>query len=230
MPAYNTSAFAPSPVLMVGGQPVFLFGGLNDRVSPTRFQVDHVAISSNVATITGTITSGVIPAVGSLITVQGTTTDSGAANVSAVAISGVSISASTGVGTISYAATGSNQASTADSGAALVPTPITQEALVNGSSVPAASAENDPSEDDQRSYFAQVFFGPLPTTATVTLQASLVDIDSAYQTLGTVATVVSGAVTQNSASFANGNYRFVRFNVSGVTGGSSPTIAAALLG
>jgi hypothetical protein len=230
MPSYQISAFKSSPVLMVGGQNVWLFGGFNDAVSPTKMSISQVAVASNVVTLTVQVTSGVIPAVGSLISVQGTTTDSGVANVSAVAITAVSISASTGAGTVSYAATGSNQSATADSGIALVPTPITLEALANGSSAPAASAENDPSENDERSYMAQAFFGSLPTTATVTLQASLIDQDSAYQNVGTVATVVGGSVTQNSMVFANANFRFLRFNVSGVTGGSSPTIAAALLG
>ena len=165
---------------------------------------------------------------GSLVSVQGTTTDSGAANVSSVALTAVSINASTGAGTVSYAATASNQSATADSGFALVPQPITFDTLANGSSKQAASAENDPSENDERSYFAQVFFGTIPTACTVSLQASLVDQDSAYQTVGTVATVSGGTVSQNAATFSDMNYRFLRFNVSGLSG--TGTIAAALMG
>jgi hypothetical protein len=230
MPAYNTSAFAPSPVLMVGGQPVFLFGGLNDRVSPTTVQITNVSLTSNVATISGYVTSGVAPSVGGLVSIQGTVTASGSFNVSAATITGATFSATTGIGTFTFALTHADVASTADAGKALVPTAVTYEALANGSSAPAASAENDPSTNDERSYFAQVFFGSLPTTATVTLQAALVDNDADYETVGTIATVTGGTVTQSAMVYANANFRFLRANVSGVTGGSSPTIAVALLG
>jgi hypothetical protein len=230
MSSYVTSGFGPSPKLMVGGQPVFLFGGLNDRVSPTTVQITNVSLTSNVATISGYVTSGVAPSVGGLVSIQGTVTASGSFNVSAATITGATFSATTGIGTFTFALTHADVASTADAGKALVPTAVTYEALANGSSAPAASAENDPSTNDERSYFAQVFFGSLPTAATVTLQAALVDNDADYATVGTVATVSAGAVTLSSAQFANGNYRFVRFNVSGVTGGTSPTFAAALLG
>lgn len=228
MTAYNVSPFGPPPVLMVGGRTEWLYGNQSDSVSPTQFAISQVAIASNVATITGTVTAGTVPAVGSKISVQGTQTDSGAANVTNVAITAVSISATTGIGTISYAATGSNQSATADSGLALVPQPITFDTLAAGSSKQAASAENDPSDNDERSYFAQVFFGTIPTACTVSLQGSLVDQDSAYQTLGTVATVAAGAVTLSSASFANVNLKFLRFNVSALTG--TGTIAAAVMG
>jgi len=228
MPAYNVSPFGPPPVLMVGGRTEWLYGNQSDIISPTQFTITQVAVASNVATITGTVTSGNIPAVGSLISVRGTQTDSGAANVTNAAITAVTINATTGAGTISYAATGSNQTATADSGVALVNQPITFDTLVAGSSKQAASAENDPSESDERSYMVQVFFGTLPTAATVTLQASLVDQDSAYQTVADVATVVGGTATLNAAVYANANFKFLRFNVSGLTG--SGTIAAAIMG
>lgn len=229
MPPYVSGPFGPSPTLLVSDRPEFLYGGFADTVAPTKFQITQVAIASNVATITGTVTAGTIPTVGSLISVQGTQTDSGAANVTNVAISAVSISASTGQGTISYAATGSNQSATADSGLAIVPQQITYDSLVAGSSKSAATPNNDPQTDGARTFQAQVFFGSLPTTATVTLQASAVDQNSAYQTLGTVATVAGGVVTLSEAQFQLTMSRFLRFNVSGVTGGSSPTIAACLL-
>jgi hypothetical protein len=129
---------------------------------------------------------------------------------------------------VTFALTNANIASVADAGIALVPVAQTFDTLANGSSIAAASAENDPSTSDERSYMAQVFFGTVPTAATVTLQASLIDLDSAYQTVATVATVAGGVATLNSAVFANANFRFLRFNVSGLSG--TGTIAAALLG
>lgn len=228
MTAYNTSPFGPPPVLMVGGRTEWLYGNQDDRTSPTEIQISSVAITSNVATVVGTVVSGKAPVVGSLVSIQGTTTGSGEFNVTNVALASATTNATTGVTTITFALTGSNVSTTADSGFALVATPITYDTLANGSSKQAASAENDPSTSDERAYFAQVFFGSIPTTATVTLQGSLMDQDSAYQTLGTVATVVGGAVTLNAANFSNANYKFLRFNVSGLTG--SGTIAAALMG
>lgn len=228
MPAYNKSPFGPPPVLMVGGRTEFLYGAWSDTVSPTQITISSVAIASNVATVVGTIVSGNIPTVGSLVSVEGTASDSGAANVTNVALASVTANQTTGAITITYAATGTNQTTTADSGFALVPQPITYDTLVAGSSKQAASAENDPSTSDERAYFAQVFFGTIPTACTVSLQASLVDQDADYQTVGTVATVAAGAVTLSGASFANANYKFLRFNVSGLTG--TGTIAAALMG
>lgn len=228
MTAYNNSPFAPTPVLMVGGRTQFLYGGFDDRTSPTKIQVSSVAIASNVATVVGTIVSGNIPTVGSPVYVQGTASDSGAANVNNVALASVTANQTTGLITITYAATGSNQSTTADAGFALVPLPITYDTLANGSSKQAASAENDPSTSDERAYFAQVFFGTIPTACTVTLQGSLVDQDSAYQNLGTVATVAAGAVTLSSAVYSNMNLKFLRFNVSALSG--TGTIAAAVMG
>lgn len=230
MTAYNTSPFGPPPVLMVGGRTEFLYGGQSDTVSPTQIRITSVAITSDVATVVGTIVSGNAPVVGSLVSIEGTTSNSGVFNVTNVALASVTATLLTGAVTITFPLTNANVSTTTDHGFAVVPTPITYDSLVAGSSKQAASAENDPSENDERSYFAQVFFGSLPTTATVTLQASLVDQDSAYQTVGTVATVVGGAVTQSAATFSSMNYKFLRFNVSGVTGGTSPTIAAALMG
>jgi len=230
MTAYNKNPYpiGPPPVLMIGGRTEWLYGNQLDNVSSTSFAITLLAVAANVVTITGTLLSGNIPAVGALISVQGTQTDSGAANVTNAVISAVSISALTGQGTISYAATATNQSATADSGVAIVPAPITYDTLVNGSSRQAASAENDPSTNDERSYFVQVFFGTLPTACVVTIQGSLVDTDSAYQNIGTVVTVAGSAATVNNTTFPNLNLKFVRLNVSGLSG--SGTIAAALMG
>lgn len=228
MPAYNVSPFGPPPVLMVGGRTEFLYGGYNDAISSTQIAISSVAITSNVATVIGTIVKGNAPAVGSLVSIQGTTSNSGAFNVTNVALTGVTATLLTGAVTITFALTHADVATTTDHGFAVVPTPITYDALAAGSSKQAASAENDPSESDERSYMVQVFFGTLPTAVTVTLQASLVDQDSAYQTVATVATVTGGVATLNAAVYANANFKFLRFNVSGLSG--TGTIAAAIMG
>lgn len=228
MTAYNTSPFGPPPVLMVGGRTEFLYGGFADTISATQIQVASVAITSNVATVLGTVISGNAPAVGNLVSIQGTKTSAGLFNVTNVTLASVSVNATTGAATITFPLTNANVGTTADAGFAVVPQPITYDTLANGSSKAAASAENDPSTNDERAYMVQVFFGTLPTAATVTLQASLVDQDSAYQTVATVATVVGSTATLNAAVYANANFKFLRFNVSGLSG--TGTIAAALMG
>jgi hypothetical protein len=228
MPAYNVTPFGPPPVLMVGGRSEFLYGTQPDNVSPTEIAISSVAITANVATVVGTIISGNAPAVGNLVSIQGTKTNGGAFNVSNVALSSVTSNLTTGVITITFPLVGPTVGTTADNGFALFPAPLTYDTLVAGSSKQAASAENDPSTNDERAYFAQVFFGTIPTACTVMLQGSLVDQDSAYQNLATVATVTGGAVTLNAATYANLNLKFLRFNVSGLTG--TGTIAAAIMG
>lgn len=228
MTAYNTSPFGPPPVLMVGGRTEFLYGGFADTISSTLIAVSSVAITSNVATVIGTIVSGNAPAVGSLVSIQGTKTSSGLFNVTNIALASVTATLTTGAITITFPLTNANVGTTTDTGFAVVPQPLTFDTLAAGSSKAAASAENDPSTNDERAYMVQVFFGTLPTACTVTLQASLVDQDSAYQTVATVATVTGGTATLNAAVYANANFKFLRFNVSGLTG--TGTIAAALMG
>jgi hypothetical protein len=213
---------------MVGGRTEFLYGGFADTVSPTQISINSVAITANVATVIGTVISGNMPAVGSFVSIQGTKTSAGVFNVTNVALATVIPVPLTGAIFITFPLVNANIGTTTDAGFAIVPQPITFDTLANGSSRQAASAENDPSESDERSYMVQVFFGTLPTAATVTLQASLVDQDSAYQTVATVATVTGSVATLNAAVYANANFKFLRFNVSGLSG--TGTIAAALIG
>lgn len=132
MPAFDGTGFSHTPQLSPG-QPCFSIGASNDKQAMGKFLVDHVALTSNVATLTGTIVEGNIPLVGQLISVQGTATGSGEFNVSNVAISAVSITASTGKGTISYALTASNVGSTADQGIALIQPGDTSENIAHAS-------------------------------------------------------------------------------------------------
>ena len=134
MTAYNTSPFGPSPVLMVGGRTEFLYGGFSDTTSPTYIAVSSVANSGTVATVVGTIVSGNAPTVGSLVSIQGTKTNSGEFNVTNVALASVTTNATTGVTTITFPLTGTVVTTTTDSGFAVVPTPLTFDTLVAGSS------------------------------------------------------------------------------------------------
>ena len=102
MPAYIVSPLDGIPPMLLPGIPGYFFGSLPS--GPTaRMLVTSVTIAGDVATLGVEMVEGNIPAVGSLISVRGTQTASGAANVSNVALSAVSINAQTGVGTVSFA-------------------------------------------------------------------------------------------------------------------------------
>lgn len=127
MPNYSASPFAPLPLSPEPQIPVFVFGGFNDRTQPTKMGVSNVALTTNVATLTVQIYEGNIPAVGSLITVTGTVSTAGLFNVTNVALTGVTINATTGAGTVTFALTHANVASAADAGIAIVLQPWTYE-------------------------------------------------------------------------------------------------------
>jgi hypothetical protein len=127
MPNYNNSPFAPLPQVALPGIPVFAFGSFNDRAAPTKMGISQVALTANVATLTVQLYEGNIPAVGSLITVQGTVSAGGAFNVVNVALTGVTINATSGAGTVTFALTHANVGATADSGFAIVPQPLVGE-------------------------------------------------------------------------------------------------------
>lgn len=224
MPSYDASPFANPVQTLSEGMPAYLFGSYNQDVSPTRFQISQVQIASNVATLTGTVLQGNIPAVGSLISVRGTATGAGEFNVTNQAITAVSITASTGVGTIQFALTGSNVGPVADGGVAIIPQPEVGETLAAGASIPATLAYNDPTTTGSRTVKAQVTFPTAPTTVTVTVESATVNVDSQFITLGTV---VNAANAGNILAVTIDNGKFYRFRVSSLTG--SGTIVAKLL-
>lgn len=138
MPAYSNNPLQ-AIALALPGTPVYVWGSFNDRVSPTKMTVSNVALASNVATLTVQVIEGNVPVAGQLVTVSGTQTSSGAFNVTAVAIASVSINATTGAGTITFALTHANVSSTPDSGLAVAPQLVVPEAVTtNENSVPVA--------------------------------------------------------------------------------------------
>jgi hypothetical protein len=138
MPAYSNNPLQ-AIALALPGIPTYVWGSLNDRVSPTKMTVSNVALTTNVATLTVQVIEGNVPVAGQLVTVRGTQTSSGVFNVTAVAIASATINATTGAGTITYALTNANVGSIADSGLAVAPQAITFEAVVtNENSVAVA--------------------------------------------------------------------------------------------
>lgn len=226
------------------GFPAYLFGGLGTPspygagliLAPTRFLITQVQLTTNVATITGQVIEGNIPTVpaanqpSSLISIRQTSSNGGLFNVSGVAISAVTINASTGIGTISFPLTNANIGATADAGIAVINQPETAEALVNGASVSCTLPVQDPKTDSARTVSVVISFPSLPTTATVDLQGAILDIDSEYSKLGNVATVTGGAISAGPlAEFQLNQVRFYRLNVSNVSGGTNPSIVGKIL-
>ena len=228
MPAYQEGPF-PQRVALVPGVIAWSWGSFNTHDPGTRMQVTSVAISSNVATLAVKILEGYVPAVGQLVSVQGTqTATSGGGsnfNVTNVALSAVSINSTTGIGTISFALTSSNITTTTDSGLAIAVPAVTQEALAgsasNGQQFAVSSA--DLSSDGQRgiTWFTQI--SGSPASVTFLLQGADRDADAYYTTIDT-----STAVAGESRTLANVNFPFYRIVQSG-SGGSSPTVAAGML-
>jgi hypothetical protein len=230
MPLYSTSAFAPLPEVAIPGKPVYFYGALNTDTDDTYLRVTNVALASNVATVTGTIYRGNIPAVGSLISIQGTKTSSGLFNVSGVALTAVSVAAATGVGTFTFALTGSDVSATADAGMGIVPIAETAETAADGTSVAIYVPSNELRDLGEKSITVATTFPSLPTAATVTLYAAINNNPDEYTSMGVVATVAAGAQTVGPLiTFTTPAGRFFRLVASAVSGGTNPTMIAKMV-
>jgi hypothetical protein len=226
MPPYDPTPFANNnPVLMlIPGNPAYAYGSKNTLRPIGRLAVTSVAIASNVATVGVKQIEGNIPAVGDLITVTDTTTDSGAANVNNIALTAVSINATTGIGTITYPATGTNQATTADVGMAFAQVPEVGETLVVGKSR-AMAIQNTKGQGYGISW---AYTCPsAPSTIAIQLEGAINENDAEYAIIGTSQTTTSGynEITATVPELVN----FVRLHVTATTGGSSPTLVGKIL-
>lgn len=231
MPAYQTTPFKAMPKLLVAGTPEYLFGSYNDKTGPTLgFVISDSAVTTT-GTVTFQITSGNIPVVGAKITVVGTANASGNFNVTNGTILTVTTTNS-GVCTVTYAITSSTvAANTADNGQVSIPQVETGETLANGASIPASMPYNNVNANLNQALTAVATFPSLPTAAVITLQQAVFDIDAEYANIATVATVSGGVVTASGSQITVDPTlgRFFRFNVTGVSGGTAPTVAAKLL-
>jgi hypothetical protein len=227
MTVYNSPLLRPQ--LVQKGVAAYLFGSLNMLRGETKGYVTQDAIAANVATVTVSINQGPIPSVGDLITIWATSNSSGAFNVVRAVITGVSITATTGQGTITFALTASNQAATADAGAFLIEVAEVGETLTNNTFSTACMIQA-PQGDSQFTITTAISFPSSPTAATVSLQAAVRDVAAEYTTIGTAAVLAASAFTAGPvASFALQRANFYRFAITGVSGGTSPTIIAKVL-
>ena len=222
MPLYNSPAIPPQ--LLQKGVPAYLLGGLNMLRGDATGTVADTALAANVATITVQLNQGATPLVGDFITVWGTTQQAGLFNATRAVITAVSITPATGAGTISFALTGSNQSTTADTGQWRMEIGETSEAITNNS-FSAPVLVQAPEGDSQFTLPFAVRFPTLPTGCTVSLQAAVRDIASEYVTILTCAVVAASAQTMGpfgQATLQRGY--FYRFAVTGL-GGTGTIIA-----
>ena len=229
MPAYNSPLLRPQ--LVQKGVAAYVFGSLNALQGDTRGYVTQTALASNVGTVTVSINFGPIPKVNDIITIWGTAQQSGLFNVTRALITAVSITATTGQGTITFALTGSNQSATADAGAFLTePGEISETLAANASQSCLIQA---PSGDSQFTVPIAVTFpgGVLPTALTTTLQVALRDVDAEYTNTTTAVTVAATAYTAGpvvQATLQRGY--FYRLKNSGLTAGSATGIIGKIGG
>lgn len=197
-------------------------GAATTAVSPSTgsgLTVTTTVTTSGTGTVTVSINEGPAPLVGDLLTVWGTASQSGAFNVTRALITAVSINASTGSGTISFALAGTNQSTTADPGAFLCEVGETYETLAAGKS--QAVLVQAPQGDSQFTIPMAVTFQTFPTDVTVTLQKAIRDIDGEYTNTTAAVTVAASVYTAGpvvEATLERGY--FYRALVSGLTLGS----------
>ncbi len=224
MPLYNKTGFGPTPKQLVPRETSYLFGSWDYKSSPTKFQITNIALTTNVVTLTGYVREGKIPIAGNLISVSGTQGGSAALNaVNSVAITTVTIDATTGVGTIVFPFTSANIVSVADAGIANIPVAEVGETVVlNNASAPVTvDAYQQAGAELGRTVTGVCSFTTLPTSATVVLQGALLDIDSEYFLLGTtglIGTVAGSALTVNTGAFTLVNVNFIRAKVTALSG------------
>ena len=230
MPTYNSPLVKPQ--LVQKGVPAYLFGNLNMLQGNTKGRVTNVALTSNVVTISLTIFEGPQPKVGDLITIWGTASTSGLFNVTRAILTAVTITGSTGAGTVTFALTHADVVSVANTGAFLVETGESSEALTNNSYSTAAVVQA-PQGDSQFTLPMAVTFpgGVLPTAVTVTLQVALRDIDAEYTNTTTAVTVAATAYTAGPVVQATLQRGYCyRVAVTGLTVGSATGLTVKLGG
>lgn len=201
-----------------------------------RFIVTQSAVATNVVTLTGAVVEGNIPSIGDLIYVYATLNNAGGLNeVTGIAITGVSINQTTGVGTITYPLTTANLAPTADVGYAILTISEVAEASVPNQAYRAFSVPIlNPPNGANRSFTINVSYPSAPGAIKFGLQAAMRNVDSEYIEIIKDETAAgtysdSGAPGSASSQLWPGMWRFVRYKDTGSSGGSTPTVIAKIM-
>ena len=242
---YQTTPFKPAPQLLVPGAPSYVFGSFNDKTGPTLGIVLNDSGNGSTSTVIFQILSGNIPSVDSLITIVGTSNNSGnynATNATVLSVTQVN-SPDDGVYAITFSGSG-NSAKANDYGQVYIGQREVGEALTGtGATVPVMAGAAGPNSNG-KSLSVTVKL-PASTTAnpsnltgvTVVIQGANMDLDSEYNTIGTIGTGLAAGTTTDwqsgqgdtatgtlaAGSVLSPNFRFYRLNFTAVAG-SGPAI------
>lgn len=238
MSQYIQSPFKPVPQLAVAGTPSYLLGSWNDKTGPTLGNIQSNSGATTTGTIVFSIVSGNVPVVGALLSAVGQA-NSANFNVTNAPILTVTCTAA-GICTVTVTISSTTQASTPDGGQVIIQQPEVGE-TVSGStyaSVPLAIPFNNPEMQEGKSITARL---ALPNSGSLSgivavLQGSDIDLDSAYVTIHTFASVTAAntsetwqsgsdvivpptmTTTPNPGGVNIINYRFFRFKFTSITG------------
>lgn len=224
MPPYITDPNTPRRTLLEG-IPGYSVGSFALGQAPTRFYVTTVAVAANVVTLGVKQIEGNIPAVGSLITVRGTVVGTAAVNVTNVALASVTITPATGVGTVTYAATAANLATTPDGGQATVTVPEIGETNAVQKWQQLGIPYTNPELVSGRTVTWSWSTPSAPTTIALQLEGAINDVDSEYTIIGTSQTTLSGTIIGNVPL----GVRFLRVNETAFTGGPGTLVSKILI-
>jgi hypothetical protein len=228
-PTFNIKSLLPGVPRYSAGSKLY---------GPTvRFAITASAVATNVVTLTGAIIEGNIPSVGDVIYVKGTSRNSGQLNQGVgELITGVSINAATGVGTISYSQSTANLAPGADSGAASITISDVAETLIPSTAYEAFAIPRLTGQlGANPSITIWVTFPSAPDSIKWSLQVAERNIDAEYVDLlkdetagGTFSDSALPAASTNAGEFWPGAFNFVRFADTGSSGGTLPTVIARI--
>src|SRR5208282_3832687 len=115
MPAFVNSPFS-RPVLVSKGVRAYLLGSFDFKVGNSKLAVTQVALTSNVAAVTGLLIGGPAPQVGGLVSIINTLAGAAEFNVQRSIITVVAVNQTTGVCTVSFALTATDVTAVANSG------------------------------------------------------------------------------------------------------------------
>ena len=186
--------------------------------------VTNVALASNVATVSVTGWSGALPIIGTPVTIRGSQNNSGAFNVSNIALTGVTLDA-TGAGTVTLALIHADVTSAASVGTLTFPPQVTGETAVAAATVAGALARSSGARSTD-AVFAQL---TQPATGVSALTATAQDSNDNvnWVTRTEVLTIAGSVITAGSVYFET-TALFVRFLVSGLTGTGPIAIAISI--
>jgi len=186
--------------------------------------VTQITVASNVVTLGVKQVSGNIPAVGDHVFVIGTPV--AAANVSDVALTGVTINADTGIGTITYAATTPDLVATPSGGQVATTVPEVAEVSTPNQAYQAFAIPRTsvPGQQNSTPITMYVKHPSAPASIKHSAQVAINNVDAEFVSLGSDVTTDGTTLYEVEAV-----YNFIRYKDTGSSGGTNPTVIAKFL-